>query len=181
MKQFKQSTIDAMKNTGITAETPDEDIRKQYFKTTSTPLAKANLADIREALNGNPLAILPADAEKPAKAPKAAKEPKAPKPPKEPKAPKVAETGEQAMARLKAAPETSARWARVTKVIEMGKKGPTVVEILCDNKGENGEDLFRVIKVQDLFQVKYSADYAKKNARKKAAKATAPAADAPTA
>lgn len=179
MKQFKQSTIDALKGAGITAETAEDETRKAYFKTTATPLAKANLADLRAALNGDAAAILPEAAPKAAKEPKAKKE-KAPKPPKEPKPAKVAETAEQALARLQAAPETSARWARVVRVDEMGKKGPTVVTIRCDNKGENGEDLFRTIKVQDLFQVRFSADYAKKNARKKKAKpeaATAPAAE----
>jgi hypothetical protein len=39
------------------------------------------------------------------------------------------------------------------------------VTILCDDKGANGEDLFRTIKIQDLFQVKFSAGYKAKKAK----------------
>jgi hypothetical protein len=182
--QFKRSTIEALQGAGINAETAEADLKKAYFKTTSTPLAAAKIADLRSALGGNEANII-ADADvkpKAAKVPKEKKE-KAPKPPKEPKPVKEAEAPDVAMARLKADPKTAARWTRVTQVLAMGKKGPTRVRILCDNKGPAGEDLFRDIAVQDLFQVKYSADFAKKAARKARAatkKTEAPAA-APTA
>lgn len=179
---FKASTIKALQDKGITGETPEAELKKAYFKTTSTPLASAKLPDLIAALNGDQTQITAEAAPKAAKAPKApkaAKEPKAPKEPKPPKAEKVAELPAVAMARLKADPKTSARWTRVTEVLEMGKKGPTRVRILCDNKGEAGEDLFRDIAVQDLFQVKYSSDFARKAARQ--ARAGAKKVDAPAA
>lgn len=108
-----------------------------------------------------------------AKQPKAKKE-KAPKPPKAPvapKPPKPVETAEQALARLKADPKTKAKYRRVTEILEMGKSGPVRVTILTDDKGPNGEDQFRVIKSQDLFQVKLSVEGQKAEAKKKRNKA----------
>lgn len=171
MRQFKQLQVETLLGNGVTPDTPDEDLRKQYFKVAGAPLSKANIADLREALRGNPEAILPTGQEKP-------KKEKAAKAPKEPKPVKAAETAEQALARLKADPATAQRWARVRSVDSMGKKGPTVVTIVCDDKGPAGEELTRQIKVQDLFQVKYSAGYAKKAARANRKKAAA-STDAP--
>lgn len=180
MKQFKASTISALTSAGITVETPDDELRKAYFKVTSTPLPKGNIEDVRDALGGNPERILAEKAPKAAKA-KTEKAPKAPKAPKEPKPAKVQETPEAAMARLKADPATADRWKRVRSVNEMGKKGPTVVTIVCDDRAEDGSEILRTIKVQDLFQVKYSAAFAKKAARKNRKKAPAAAPATPAA
>lgn len=174
MKQFKPSTIEKLKLANVTAETPDDELRKAFFKANSGPIKKDDVAALREALNGNPEALLPAEA------PKAAKEPKAPK---EPKPVKAAETPEAALSRLKASsdPKIAERWARVRRVDQMGKKGPTVVTIVCDNRAEDGSEILRTIKVQDLFQVRYSADYSKKAARVARAAAKKAATPAPAA
>lgn len=159
---IRKAQLAALVAAGITAESPDQDIKKAYYKVAATPLSKDNLPVVKAALGGDLSGVvddIAAPATKP-KAEKAAKAPSAPKPVMEAEAPHVA------LKRLKSVPKTAERWARVTEVLEMGKKGPTRVRIKCDDKGEGGKNLFRDIKVQDLFQVKYSAEYAKKNARK---------------
>lgn len=79
-----------------------------------------------------------------------------------PKPAKPAETPENAMARLKKDPATKARWAKVVRVTEMGKSGPTRVVIKCQDpqtkQSEGGEQKSvcegeREIAIQDLFQV----------------------------
>jgi hypothetical protein len=175
----KRSVLEQLISKGLTAESATSDIKKAYFSITGNPLSKDNLTNVVLALKGD-TSVVEDDSAAPAaeaSAPKAKKE-KAVKAPKEPKpaaAPKVAETPEAALARLKAStdPVIAGRWARVHEVLEMGKKGPTRVRIVCEDKGSNGETLYRDIKVQDLFQVKYSAGY-----KKSRAKATAPAAEA---
>lgn len=172
---IKRATLDALKSKGITAETDEKQLKEEYFRTAGVPLGKSNIESVRKALAGDESQITENAAPKAAKV-KAAKEPKAPK---EPKVARPTETPEQALARLKSDAATSERWKRVVKVEEMGKKGPTRVTILCDDKGPEGQDLFRTIKVQDVFQVRYSEAFAKKNARKnRKGNKAAPAAEA---
>jgi hypothetical protein len=187
---FRSTTIETIRGKGLSAESPDQDLKKAYYSAAGSPLTGDKLAQLRAALNGDTSLIqeVTETAAAPAKAPKAKKEKaaKAPKEaaaPNEPKAVKPSETADQALARLKADPATSTRWARVQSVLEMGKRGPTRVRIVCDDKGEGGADLFRDIAVQDLFQVRFSAGYAKKHARKNRVKsnAKAAAAEAPAA
>lgn len=181
---FKRKAVETLRAIdGITATNEDgsfkftdAELKKAFFKAAATPLANAKVADLRAAIAGDDSKIFADDAA--AAAAKGPKKEKAPKAPKEPKPVKEPETAEAALARIKADPKTAERWKRVVRVTEMGKRGPTRVDILCDNKGENGEDLYRNIAVQDVFQVKYSADYSRKAARsaRQAAKAAAKAA-----
>lgn len=163
---FKRTTIETLRTQGVNDQTTDQDLKKAFFKTNGSPIKSENVPKLRAAIAGDESLILSVEAASKAKTPKEPKAPKAAKEPKAPAEPKVAETAEAALARLKTDEKTAQRWARVVAVTEMGKRGPTRVRILCDDKGENGEDLFREIAVQDLFQVRYSAGYAKKNARK---------------
>jgi hypothetical protein len=170
---IKATTLAALVAAGITSSTPEQELKKAYFKTAGHPLSKQNMPHVLAALNGDNSVVTDDSAAAPAaaKEPKAPKTPKAPKEPKAPVAAKVAETPDAALARLKADPATSARWARVQSILEMGKRGPVRVRIVCDDKGPNGEELTRDIKIQDLFQVKFSAGY--KKSRKAAPKAEA--------
>jgi hypothetical protein len=174
---IRRGTLTVLQEAGINAETPEAELKAAYYKAAGVPLNKNNIESVRKALGGDEsqVTVEKTAGTTVAKEPKAAKAPKAPK---EPKPVTPSETPEQALARLQSDDATKARWARVTKVEEMGKKGPTKVTILCDDKGPEGQDLFRTIKVQDLFQVRYSADFAKKNARKNRVKKAKPEATA---
>lgn len=178
--RFQQRFITAILAAGVTAETPDAELKKAFFNAAKVPVSNANLEGLRAALNGNADNIKPDSVPGTPAAPKAPKAAKEPKAPREPKAVVPAETAEACLARCKADPATAERWARVIKVEEMGKKGATRVTIKCDDKGPEGQDLFRTIKIQDLFQVKFSEGYAKKNARKSKA-AAASTTEAPSA
>lgn len=173
--KFKAATIAAILAAGVTAESPEAEVKKAYFTATATPITKASYPLLIAALKGDVTNVIPEGQEAPATT-KPAKEKKQAAP-KTPAAPKVTETPEQALTRLKNSPDSkiAARWAKVRSVDEMGKRGPTKVTIVCEDKGPNGEELLRQIKVQDLFQVRFSAGYAKKQARK-GKKASAPAA-----
>ncbi len=165
MANFRKSVIAALIAAGVTATTDEGQIKREYFKAAKGPLSKAQLPDLLLALGGDTTNVIDdAEAEAKKQLASAGKTPKAPKEPKAPRAaaaPKTVETPEAALARLKADPATSARWARVQEVLEMGKRGPIRVRIVCDDKGPNGETLTRDIKVQDLFQVRFSAGYKK--------------------
>jgi hypothetical protein len=161
--------VAALLAAGLTKDSDTSEIKKAYFTTTGKPLTKSNLSTVLLALGGDEASIsdeaAPAATTTKAKGKPAA----APKEPKPAAAPKVTETKEQMLARLKQ--EKPERFGRVTEILEVGKKGPTRVRILCEDKGTNGEDLYRDIKIQDLFQVRFSAGY--KKPRKAAAAAPA--------
>lgn len=185
MKTLHIAVLTALTAAGITSASAEPDIKKAYFAATNSPLTKATLPIVVAALNGDEAAIDRSEKASPAPAagkPAKVKAEKPPKAPAEPKVAKPAEAPDAALARLKNSPDTkiAGRWARVVSVDEMGKRGPTVVTINCDDKGPNGETLTRQIKVQDLFQVKFSKGYAKKAARK-SAKAETPVVAAPAA
>lgn len=98
------------------------------------------------------------------KPPKVKKE----KAPPKPNPVKVVETAEQVLKRLKKSPDTAARYARVTEILELGKGGsPTRVRIKTDDKDSEGRVQFRDIKPQDLFQVKLSVAGQAAEAKKK--------------
>jgi hypothetical protein len=115
---IRASIVSAVLALGLTAESPDQDLKKGYYKAAKAPLTPATLPVLKAALAGDQSAIV-ADAEAPASKKKA---PAAEKTPKEPKVVKAAETPEAALARLKSDPATAERWKRVQRVEQMGKK-----------------------------------------------------------
>lgn len=66
---------------------------------------------------------------------------------------RVEETREAMLARLRT--EKPERYGRVIEILEVGKSGPTKVRIRCDDSTPENV-LTRDIKVQDLFQVRFS-------------------------
>lgn len=177
---FKSSIIATLLGAGITATSPEADVKKAYFGAAGAPVSKAALPDLIAALGGDQTKVIADENVSTGTKTAKAKTPKEPKAPAAPREVKPAETADAALARLKADPATSARWAKVRSVDEMGKRGPVKVTIVCEDKGPAGEELTRQIKVQDLFQVRFSAGYAKKNTRKSKKVAAAPATDAST-
>lgn len=168
---IRKTVLAALIVAGITAATPEQDLKKAYFKASKGPLSKAQLPELIAALNGDETVVNDdtAAAQTPAASTKPTKTQKEPKPANEPKPARVAETPEAALARLKTDPATSAKWARVHSVLEMGKRGPVKIRIVCDDTNEDGSARHRDIKVQDLFQVKFSLEY--QSTKKKAAAA----------
>jgi hypothetical protein len=158
---IRKSVLAALVAAGITAQTDETTLKKEYFKAAKGPLSKAQLPELIAALNGDTTKVVD-DAEAEAKK-QSAKAEKPAKAPKEPKVAKASETADACLARMKAStdPVVAQRWVRVREVLEMGKRGPTRVRIVCDDKNEDGSERLRDIKIQDLFQVKFSAGYKK--------------------